>query len=161
MVAKPTTEGLIATTHTEPSAPLEELRDRCNWPVVWEANVRRMQHELALRCPKCVLFWLADGQGLAETARLIAWLRERGSRPYRVAVAYRLDSAAEATLRAAGAHSYLPIVDDVASTVSDALLPLLVETERTAEVFAPNTSALGAGGRPAQYEAESTFVRPP
>jgi hypothetical protein len=55
----------------------------------------------------------------------------------------------------------LPIVDDVAGTVSDALLPLLVESERTAEVCVPNTSALGAGGRPAQYEAESTFVRPP
>lgn len=161
MVAKLPAEGLIATRRAGTSLPLEELQVSFRWPVVWDANVRRLQHELALRCPTCVLFWLEEGRGLAETAQLIAWMRERGSRPYRLAAGYRLEANAESALRAAGAHSYLPISGEVAATVSNAWLPLLGVTEQPADSFIPSRSMLGAGGRPQPYETERALVRPP
>ena len=162
MVVETTCNGMIATTHAKTSPPLDELQDCCGWPVLWNANARRLQQELAMRCPACVLFWLEDGQGLAATARLIAWLRERGARPYRVAAAYQLDDEAEAALRAAGAHSFLPIVDNVADTVNAALLPLFAESVHPTGKLAAKASANSPVRRPRRrVDVDIGLVRPP
>ena len=156
MVVRSTCNGLIATTHAEPSPSLDELQDCCGWPVLWGATTRQLQQELQLRCPTCVLFWLEDGHGLGSTARLISWLRERGNRPFRIAAAYQLDAAAEATLREAGAHSFLPIADDVAATVSAALQPLVA-----AGVGVTNSGIAKSRRSRQRRKAESGLVRPP
>ena len=156
MVVETQCNGLIATTHGESSPSLDELQDCCGWPVLWDVTTRQLQQELEFRCPRCVLFWLEDGHGLATTARLIAWLRERGNRPFRIAAAYRLDAAAEATLRAAGAHSFLPIADDVAATVSAALQPLVASG-----VGVTDTHIAKSRRSRQRRKAESGLVRPP
>ena len=57
--------------------------------------------------------------------QLIARLRDRGSRPYRVAIAHQLQADAEPAIRAAGVHSVLNTTGNIAALVQDALLPLL------------------------------------
>jgi hypothetical protein len=121
MVAKHTAPGLIATTRTDATPPLEELVACCGWPLVLEAGPRRMLRELALHRPECVLFWTDDWCDVAPTAELIAWSRRRGHRPFRVAVAYQLAREAEAVFRAAGAHSFLPISGRPGAAVAAAL----------------------------------------
>ena len=160
MVANLPAEGVIATTCAAASPPLEELLFACHWPVLWQANPRQLRRELILRCPACVLFWLEDRRSLAATAQLIAWLRERGNRPYRVAAAYRVAADAESTLRAAGVHSYLPLTDDVATTVMEAIEPLLAIV-RQADVVASAAFAAATSDRPRRRDVELDPVRPP
>jgi hypothetical protein len=124
MVMKNSSAGLIATTRTDISPPLNDLIACCGWPLVLEARPRRLARELALHNPSYVLFWLDNRQSIAATARLITWSRERGHRPYRVTVAYRMEADVEAVFRAAGAHSFFQITDCLGDKDA-ALWPLL------------------------------------
>ena len=99
-----------------------------------------MQRELALNNPECVLFWLDEREAVAATAHLIAWSRHRGARPYRVAVAYHMPADIEPVLRAAGAHSFLPMDGQSGSLVAAALEQLLKESVRTLTTNATNSS---------------------
>jgi hypothetical protein len=129
---------------------------------VLEANPRRMQRELALHRPECVLFWLDDKEAIAPTARLIAWSRHRGARPYRVAVAYRMAGDVESVLRAAGAHSFLPLAGQPGAHVAAALERLLDESLRTLEAVANNPALMPtAGGHAPALELPAESVRPP
>src|ERR671921_686146 len=101
MVSKNSPAGLIAATRADVSQPLDDLVASCGWPLVLEARPRRLARELSLHNPKCLLFWLDDRQSIAATVRLVAWSRDRGHRPYRVAVAYRMPADVEAVFRAA------------------------------------------------------------
>jgi hypothetical protein len=162
MVAKHSPMGLIATTRAEVTPPLDDLVASCGWPLVLDANPRRLASELSLHNPECVLFWLEDQHGVAATARLVAWSRERGSRPYRVAIAYRMEADIEAIFRAAGAHSFLPVSDRSASGVADALRPLLRDSARHAVAQAAGLATVSAASD--QVSATGSFtelVRPP
>ncbi len=141
MVKKHLPIGLIATTRADLTPLLDDVVHCCGWPLLLEASPRRLARELSLYDPECVLFWLDDRQGLAPTARLVEWSRQRGARPYRLAVAFRLDSEIEAVLRAAGAHTFLSIADRSAVSVADALRPLFAAAVRPA-------AAAAEGARP-------------
>ncbi len=118
MVKKHSPLGLIATTSADVTPPLDDVVRCCGWPLVLEANPRRLARELALHNPECVLFWLEQRQNMSTLARLIGWSRERGARPYRMAVAYHIEADVEAVFRAAGVHSFLPIADRSAAAIA-------------------------------------------
>jgi hypothetical protein len=162
MVTKISPLGLIVATRKEVTPPLDNVVRCCGWPLLLEATPRRLAHELALRKPECVLFWLEDRAALSPTERLVSWSRERGTRPHRVAVAYRMDANAEAVLRSAGAHSFLSISECSGDALADALWPLVESSAR-----ASPESAMARGPRlaapPHERVPERSFdrVRPP
>lgn len=162
MVVKISPRGLIATTRSQATPPLKDVAGCCGWPLVVEANPRRMQHELALHNPECVLFWLDDHEAVVQTAQLIAWSRHRGDRPFRVAVAYRMNGDVESVLRAAGAHSFLPLAGQSGAIVAAALDQLLEESARTADVKTIQP-ALGGSHDPRvpAFEMPAEPARPP
>jgi hypothetical protein len=161
MVAKNAPDGLIVTTATEASSPLGDLAADCGWPMLMGANARMLLQEFSLRIPSCVLFWLDDWQGVAPTARLIAWLRERNAKPYRVAVACNLDRDAETALRAAGAHSFLPLRGESGAAVVESLRPLFAAVaHRHHTAIAPSLSSVDTDYVP-RAQFPSDLARPP
>ena len=62
---------------------------------------------------------------LRGALQVIARLRDRGPRPYRIAIAHRLQPTVEPRIRAAGVHSFLYTSGNIATLVQSALLPLL------------------------------------
>jgi hypothetical protein len=162
MVANISPDGLIVSTQTETSPTLDELASRCGWPTLLGANARMLLNQLSLRVPACVLFWLDDLQCVPSTARLILWLRERNSNPYRVAVACNLAGDTEAALRAAGAHSFVPIRGESGLAVLESLRPLLeaVAIRHEAPVAA-SLSPVAAPDYPPQLQYPSDLARPP
>ncbi len=160
MVKKHSPLGLIATTSADVTPQLDNVVRCCGWPLVLEANPRRLARELALHDPECVLFWLEQRQNVSALARLIGWSRERGARPYRVAVAYHIEADVETVFRAAGAHSFLSIADRSAAAIVDALRPLFAAPVRTAAATAARPRA--APPKPmAALEVPADLVRPP
>jgi hypothetical protein len=132
MVASDPSPGLIATVLAAATPTLDDVAASCGWPVLLEASPRRIQRELSALNPECILFWLDDVLAIDATARLIAWSRQRGARPLRVAAALDPDDAVEAVLRAAGAHGFLSVSQQSAAMVAHALSPLLTEAEPSA-----------------------------
>ncbi|HEY4233479.1 MAG TPA: hypothetical protein VGM76_08635 [Lacipirellulaceae bacterium] len=130
MVAMNTLDGLIVTTRKQASRPLVELAEACGWPALLGASARGLLREFSLQIPACVLFWLEDWDSIAATAQLIEWLRERNAEPFRVAVACNVEAGTEAVLRAAGAHSVLPVTGQSGAAIARALGPLLQSATR-------------------------------
>ena len=162
MVMKNSPRGLIATTRADATPPLEDVVDGCGWPLLLEATPRRMQREFALYNPECVLFWLDDRSAVARTAHLIAWARHLGARPFRVAVAYRLEGDVESILRAAGSHSFLPLAGQSGNFVAAALERLMNESFRTAGTTATESAlATSANAQLATLDMPTEPVRPP
>jgi len=161
MVVKISPRALIATTRLAATPSLDDLVCCCGWPLVLEANPRRLQRELALHRPECVVFWLDEVQDVGPTAQLIAWSRHRGARPYRVAVAYRMTGDVESVLRSAGAHSFLPLAGQPGAHVAAALERLLEESVRTAQAVATNPTLAPTSGGHAALEMPAESVRPP
>jgi hypothetical protein len=162
MVAKISHHGLIVSTQSNMSLTVEELAAGCGWPALVGANARMLTRELSTGMPACVLFWLDDLRNVASTAGLIHWLRDRYADPYRVAVACNLASDAEAALRAAGAHSYLPISDDSTTSVMESLRPLFDAIALGLETpVAPSISLAANSGYVAQSQYPSDLVQPP
>jgi hypothetical protein len=127
MVASDPSPGLIATVRAA-TPTLDVVAASCGWPVLLEASPRRVERELSVLNPECVLFWLDDVLAIEATARLIAWSRQRGARPLRMAAALDPDDAVEAVLRAAGAHGFLSVTQHSAAMIAHALGPLLADT---------------------------------
>lgn len=151
MVAQAAPPGLIVATRSEATSPLDELARCCGWPMLLEAGPRRLLRELSLRRPECVLFWTDDWRDVTSTAALIAWLRQRGDRPLRLAVAYQLAMDVEAVFRAAGAHSFLPIAGRPSDAIAEALWQLVAASAPTA----------GASKPIGHEEFATELVRPP
>jgi len=128
MVATLLPLGLIASTRMSVSPQLDDLVACCGWPLLLEATPRLLAHELSNLDPACVLFWLEEQRDVVPTTRLMAWLRLRGARPYRVAAARCMECGVEAALRAAGAHTFLAVAHLSADDVLDALWPLWTES---------------------------------
>jgi hypothetical protein len=122
-----TEHGLIISTDTRSSTALEDLIDRTGWPALLAANAGALTKELDTHRLLCSLFWVHRHEQIRPTATLLAWLKSRRPTLQRIAVAYGQDhdSAAEAELRAAGAHAYWSIVDRVDELVEQLLRPLL------------------------------------
>ncbi len=162
MVVKHSPTGLIATTRTEITPPLEGLVDSCGWPLLLDATPRRLYRELSHHDPECVLFWLDERQGLTSTAKLISWSRERGARPFRVAIAFQLDGDVESVFRAAGAHGFLPVAGNSVASVADAVWPLMSKSAHVGNASIGNTTAaMTAGNGVTSFDFQSDLVRPP
>jgi hypothetical protein len=125
MVLEITRRGLIVSPARRTSELLEELISRVDWPVLLQPSVRLLFQQIEVTAPHCLLFWLDETHDIEHTLQLIARLRDRSSRPYRVAVAHHLQPDAEPAIRAAGVHSVLNTNGSIAALVQDALLPLL------------------------------------
>jgi hypothetical protein len=162
MVVGITREGLIVTASGSLSEPLDELASHCDWPVLFGPSDRVLLEQIESTNPTCLVFWLELRRHLAPTARQIGRLRDRGPRPYRVAIAHRLERDVEALLRAAGVHSYLSTSGDVDSLVADALLPLLNLQRQPAAIqrSAPVSSGALIRG-PTSVRGSPAAMRPP
>jgi hypothetical protein len=125
MVVGITQEGLIVTASGPMTEPLGELVAYCDWPVLVEPTDRMLLERIESTNPTCLVFWLESRRHVAPTARQIGRLRDRGARPYRVAIAHRLEQDIEPLFRAAGVHSYLSTSGNIGALVANALLPLL------------------------------------
>jgi hypothetical protein len=162
MVANISPNALIVSTQFETSPALEEVATRYGWPMLLGANARMLLNELSLRVPACVLFWLDDLQSVASTARLILWLRERNANPYRVAVACNLADDAEAALRAAGAHSVVPVHGASGDDAIESLRPLLEAVALRHEApVAASLSLIDTPNYVRQMQYPSDLARPP
>ena len=125
MVSEITRHGLIVTSALRTSDMLDELISQVEWPVLLQPSVRLLFQQMEVSAPHCLLFWLDETHDIEYALDLIARLRDRGSRPYRVAIAHQLQPDAEPAIRAAGVHSVLNTNGSIAALVQDALLPLL------------------------------------
>ena len=125
MVAEITRRGLIVAPARRPSDLLEELVFEVDWPVLLRPSVRLLFRQIEVTAPQCLLFWLDETHDIEYALRLIARLRDRGSRPYRVAIAHQLQPDVEPTIRSAGVHSVLSTNGSISALVRDVLLPLL------------------------------------
>ncbi len=125
MVSEITRRGLIVTPARRTSDLLEELISHLDWPVLLQPSVRLLLQQIEVTAPHFLLFWLDETHDITYALQLIARLRDRGSRPHRVAIAHQLGPDVEPTIRAAGVHSVLNTNGNIIALVQDALLPLL------------------------------------
>jgi hypothetical protein len=125
MVLEVTRRGLIVSPARRTNDLLEELISQVEWPVLLQPSVRLLFQQIEVSSPECLLFWLDETHDIDHALQLIARLRDRGSRPYRVAIAHQLQADAEPVIRAAGVHTVLNTNGSIAALVQDALLPLL------------------------------------
>ena len=88
MVSEITRRGLIVTPARRTSDLLEELISQVDWPVLLQPSVRLLFQQIEVTAPHCLLFWLDETHDIEHALQLIARLRDRGSRPYRVAIAH-------------------------------------------------------------------------
>src|SRR3954453_6098374 len=102
MISNHHRRGLIVAPAPRISDPLEKLIAQLDWPVLLQPSVRLLFQQIEVTTPHCLLFWLDETHEIEYALQLIARLRDRGSRPYRVAVAHRLEPNAEPAIRAAG-----------------------------------------------------------
>jgi hypothetical protein len=106
MVSEICRRGLIVTPARRTSYLVEELISHFHWPVLHAPSVRVLVQQIDVHAPHCLLFWLDEAHDIAHTLMLIGRLRDRGPRPYRIAVAHQLQAADEPKIRAAGVHSF-------------------------------------------------------
>ena len=125
MVTKSCQQGLIVSAGRLVSAGLDELVACCGWPVLLQANARRLCRELSLLCPTLSLFWLDDERDVARTVQLLTRVRAFQPAVWRVALAYRLADETELAVRLAGIHLYLPAIDGLQALVQGPLSDLV------------------------------------
>jgi hypothetical protein len=125
MVLEIARRGLIVSPARRTSDLVEELISQLDWPVLFEPSIRLLFQQIEVMTPECLLFWLDETHDIDQALQLIARLRDRGSRPYRFAIAHQLRADAEPAIRAAGVHTVLNTNGSIAALVQDALLPLL------------------------------------
>jgi hypothetical protein len=162
MVAKTSSDGLIVTTRAHSTQPLTELAECCGWPMLCDANARALRRELSLHLPACVLFWLDDSRSIAPTVQLMAWLRQREAKPFRIAVAAEQAGNAEPVLRAAGAHSVFSINGHSGAAIAEALGQLLQHAPRQVEATtAAPVPSVTTSIRLKHRDMPPELVRPP
>ncbi|HVT29241.1 MAG TPA: hypothetical protein VHE81_14590 [Lacipirellulaceae bacterium] len=132
MVSEITSRGLIIAPGRCTSDLLDELISHLDWPVLVQPSVRLLLQEVEVTSPIFLLFWLEQAHEITQTLQLIARLRDRGPRPYRIAVAHQLNAEIEPTIRAAGIHSFFRTSGNITTLVRDALLPLLFGQRQSA-----------------------------
>ena len=136
MVDEITRGGLIISQAAQPRRLIDEFVALCDWPLLLQPTIRLLFREIDGRRPEYLLFWLETDRDITPAAQLVARLRERGPRPYRIAVAHCLDGSAEQTFRTAGVHSYFAVSGDLRALVVDALMPM-VDRHRAASRRGP------------------------
>jgi hypothetical protein len=125
MAHQNTHRGIIVTPAVRSTVLVDELIALCDWPVLTQPSLRTLVEYIDLHRPLCLLFWLEAARDISRAADLIAILRDRGPRPYRIAIAHCLDQAGEYSLRTAGVHSYFASSGDLQALVEDMLIPFI------------------------------------
>lgn len=125
MVNEITRSGLIVAQSARSTPLLDELISLCEWPVVWRPSVRTLFEQIDISHPLCLAFWLETDADVPPATQLIARLRDRGPRPYRIAVAHLLAASVEQTFRTAGVHTYLATSGNITALVDEALMPFV------------------------------------
>jgi hypothetical protein len=129
MVSEINRRGVIVSPARRTSDLLDELIALVDWPVLLQPSVRLLMQQIEVLAPQCLLFWLEETHDLEHALKLIARMRDRGSRPLRVAIAHQMEPQVEPTIRAAGVHSVLNTNGSMTALVQDALLPLLTQPQ--------------------------------
>lgn len=129
MVSKINQRGLIVSPRRRTSDLLDELIALVDWPVLQQPSLRLLVQQIEVVAPQCLLFWLEESHDIDHALKLIARLRDRGSRPFRIAIAHQLGPAVEPTIRSAGVHSVLNMNGSITALVQEALLPLLTQPQ--------------------------------
>lgn len=162
MVNEITRSGLIVAQSARSTPLLNELISLCDWPVVWRPTLRTLFEQIEISRPLCLAFWLETDAEIQPATQLITRLRDRGPRPYRIAIAHCLTANIEAIFRSAGVHTYLATNGDLAALVDAALLPF-VDEHRT--VTQPHSSHIAEGTvpirGPTDIRASPATLRPP
>jgi hypothetical protein len=162
MVSEIARRGLIVSPARRTSNLLEELISVLDWPVLLQPSVRLLLQQLEVTAPQCLLFWLDDAHDIDHALALIARLRDRCSRPFRVAVVHQLEADAEPAIRAAGVHSVLNTNGSILALVQDALLPLLnLQSQPAPAGFEEVRSAEPVIRRPTSVRASPAEMHPP
>lgn len=125
MVNQITRCGLIIAHTARTTSLLDEFIALCDWPVLTNPSIRALFEQIDHSQPSCLVFWLQGKIDDTPAARLVARLRDRGPRPYRIAIAEGLSETVEPVFRSAGVHTYLNASDDIAALIEGALLPFL------------------------------------
>jgi hypothetical protein len=125
MISNHHRRGLVVAPGLRSSDPLDQLVAHLDWPVLLAPTFRLLSQQIEVTSPQCLLFWLDQTHEIEYALQLIARLRDRGSRPYRVAVAHQLEQDVEPSIRAAGVLSLLCTSGNIPALVQNALLPLL------------------------------------
>jgi len=161
MVSEINRRGLIVSPARRTSDLLDELIALVDWPVLLQPSVRLLMQQIEVLAPQCLLFWLEETHDLEHALKLIARMRDRGSRPLRVAIAHQMEPQVEPTIRAAGVHSVLNTNGSMTALVQDALLPLLTQPQpahATGDALQP-ADALIRG--PTHSRASPAEIHPP
>lgn len=162
MVNEIASSGLIVAQSMRNSPLLAELISLCDWPVLWRPTIRTLFEQVEINRPLCLAFWLEVDADIQPTVDLIARLRDRGPRPYRIAIAHRLAASIEATFRSAGVHTYLATNGDLAALVDAALLPFAEQHRTAAQPHVSHTAEAPVPIRgPTDIRASPTTLHPP
>ena len=162
MAQQNTHRGIIVAQAARQSALVDELISLCDWPVLARPSLRALAQHIDLHHPLCLLFWLETADDISPAAALVSRLRDRGPRPYRIAVAHCLDQAVEHTLRSAGVHSYFADAGNLRALIDDALAPFL--EHHSAKVHGSSAHASDTPVRiraPADPRASPASMHPP
>ena len=117
MVNQITRCGLIVTHAAHTTTRLDEFIALCDWPVLTGPSIRALFEQIDHSRPSCLVFWLQDKTDHTTAVQLITRLRDRGARPYRIAIAEGLPESVEHTFRSAGVHTYLAASDNISALV--------------------------------------------
>ncbi len=162
MVHEITNSGIIVTLAAPTTALVDELIALCDWPVISRPSARTLFQQIETRRPACLLFWLEADSTIASAAQLVTLLRDRGPRPYRIAVAHCLDASVEPTLRSAGVHSYFAVTGNLRAFIDETLLPFVDQhcvASRARSARALNAPVAIRG--PTEARASPASMRPP
>lgn len=161
MVNQIATCGLVVRHSVQSSALVDEFIALCDWPLLTQPTIRTVVEQIEMSRPTCLVFWLEAMGELAPASRLIAQLRVRGQRPFRVAVAHDLPADVEHALRTAGVHTYLTTSGNILALVEGALRPFIPT------VPAPHVRVTPAPGvpvpirGPTEVRGSPASMRPP
>jgi hypothetical protein len=162
MISNHLRRGLIVAPAPRISDPLEKLIAQLDWPVLLRPSLRLLFQQIEVTSPQCLLFWLDQTHEIGDALRLIARLRDRGSRPYRIAVAHQLEQDVEPAIRAAGVHSLLCTSGNIPALVQNALLPLLnLQPQPAAADHAPVAATEPLIRGPTSVRASPAQMHPP
>lgn len=162
MVNEITRCGLIVKQAAHTTALLDEFIALCDWPVFTRPSARSLFQQIDLSRPVCLVFWLDAACDLTLVAQLIARLRDRGPRPYRIAIAHGMEESVEHTFRSAGVHSYVSTSGNIGALVENTLLPF-VDLQRASTQSRPapvNGVPVSIRG-PTEVRGSPAALRPP
>jgi hypothetical protein len=154
--------GLIVAQSARTNKLLNELIALCDWPVIWRPSARTLFQQIDISRPLCLAFWLEAASDISPTAHLVARLRDRGPRPYRIAIAHCLDASVEHTFRSAGVHTYFATTGNLAALVDEALLPFVEEHRVAAHSQPAHSPEIPVAIRgPTEVRGSPANMRPP